>query len=65
MPELHRLALYDARGSRVATLDRGWRAAGEHLASWRPTAVRLNSGVYFLRLRHSGGERTIMVPVLF
>ncbi len=59
------LSLYDVRGRRVATLGRGWTSAGEHRESWAPgSSNSVPSGVYFLRLRHASGEKTLKVAVM-
>lgn len=61
------LELFDVTGRARATLDRGPRAAGRHLARWdgrSDAGVRLGAGVYFLRARVGGRverERVILV----
>jgi len=43
------LAVFDARGRRVATLERGRLAAGHHAVPWN--VARAASGTYLVRLR--------------
>jgi hypothetical protein len=60
------LAVFDARGRRVALLAVGEWAAGKHTIVWEGTAVEgscLPSGVYFARLRH--GSRTDVMSLVF
>jgi len=55
------LTVHDARGRRVATLQDGQLAAGEHALSWDGTdeaGRRLGSGVYFARLVADGTTST-------
>ena len=53
------LAVYDVRGREVQTiLPDAWRDAGTHTATWHATGA---AGVYFVRLRTAGGERTLKV----
>ncbi len=51
-----RLDLFDLAGRRVATLDSGFRAAGDHRHVWNP-AARPN-GLYFARLRTGATVQT-------
>jgi len=51
------VAVYDARGSHVATLFDGERAAGAYAAEWNGRAANglvVGSGVYFARIQHNG-----------
>ena len=53
-----RLAVYDVRGARVATLVAGRRPAGEHRVTWRGRDERgrqVSSGIYLYRLEAGGG----------
>ena len=61
-----RLDLYDARGRRLDTLVDAVLPAGVHrIPILRPeAAVRLSSGVYFLRLRSDGQETRIKAVLL-
>jgi hypothetical protein len=42
------LAIYDLRGRRVATLERGMRGPGEHAVRWN--SAMATAGIYFARL---------------
>jgi hypothetical protein len=56
-----RLEVFDARGRRVATLDRGFRVAGTHRIAWDGAGLdgrRSPAGVYFTRLRAGETVRT-------
>ena len=61
------LAVFDAQGRRVATLARGFYAAGEHAAAWDgrdATGRPVGSGVYLYRLLVqpvSGGQRQVYI----
>lgn len=55
-----RLSIYDVSGRLIATLHRGYAAAGAHVARWDgrgPGRVRVAPGVYVLRLSAGGTER--------
>lgn len=56
-----RLAVYDARGRRVAVLCDGRLAPGRHLTSWNGhdhAGRRVAAGTYLCRLEHAGRVRT-------
>jgi hypothetical protein len=61
-PGAVRVALYDARGRRVATLVEGERAAGRHTV--RFDADQLATGTYVVRLEAGGIARTRRVTVV-
>ena len=55
------LDLYSVSGRRVRSLASGWFAAGEHVVPWHrvnDAGEALGSGVYFVRLRGEGIDRT-------
>lgn len=65
-PGLARLAVYDARGRRLATLLDEHRPAGAHEATWRGTDAQGRpqpSGVYFVRLEADGAARTVKLTL--
>ncbi len=60
------LAIYDARGSLVATLLDADLPAGAHGAAWSGSDDRgaaMPSGVYFARLRTAAGTRTVKLTL--
>jgi hypothetical protein len=62
-----RVAVYDLRGSRVATLFDGERGAGAYSIDWngRTNAGAIaSSGVYFARIEHHGVVRTKKMVLL-
>jgi len=57
----------DTTGRRVALLERGWRAAGEHQVIWdgrTDSGERLPSGTYLLALRSGAGSRSAKITLL-
>jgi len=61
------LAIYDAGGRRVRTLDAGGRSAGEHVISWdlRDEAGRpVGAGLYFARFESEGRRLTQKIMAL-
>lgn len=61
------VALYDVHGRLVRTIARGPRLPGYHAAAWDgrdDRGVEVAAGVYLLRLRSAGEERTLKVAVL-
>jgi len=55
------VTVYDAAGRRVAVLDEGDRAAGDHRVSWPGVdegGRRVATGAYFVRLEAGGGVAT-------
>jgi len=60
------LAIYDARGVRVATLLDADLPAGAHTANWSGRDDRgaaMPSGVYFARLQTAAGARTVKITL--
>ncbi len=60
------LAIYSARGARVATLLDADLPAGAHGAAWAGRDDRgaaMPSGVYFARLRTAAGTRTVKITL--
>ncbi|MHB8078373.1 MAG: metallophosphoesterase [Candidatus Krumholzibacteriia bacterium] len=60
------LAIYDARGARVATLLDADLPAGRHAATWsgcNDRGAAMPSGVYFARLHAAGGTRTVKITL--
>jgi hypothetical protein len=60
------LSVYDVEGRWVADLDRGFRPAGRHAATWTgldPAGMRVGAGVYFLRLVTSGHDETRKITI--
>jgi len=59
------LKLYDAAGKLRAVLDQGRKAAGEYSATFdaRDSRFDITSGIYFVRLKSPGFERTRKVMV--
>jgi hypothetical protein len=66
LPAAARVALevYDVAGRRVASLESGPRAAGEHQAAWDAGAVARGAGIYFLRLEAGTRVLTRRVAVM-
>ncbi|MDH4038706.1 MAG: SBBP repeat-containing protein [Candidatus Krumholzibacteria bacterium] len=62
------VAIYDARGARVATLvDNATRDAGAYRADWNgrsDSGTTLSSGVYFARIEQAGTVRTRKIVLL-
>jgi len=61
------VSLYDVRGRLVRTIARGDYAAGYHTAIWDgrdQRGRRVAAGVYFLKARCAGQERTLKLAVL-
>ncbi|HKW15587.1 MAG TPA: T9SS type A sorting domain-containing protein, partial [Candidatus Krumholzibacteria bacterium] len=61
------VAVYDARGARVATLVDAARAAGSYTQAWdgRDDAGRaVSSGVYFARISHASGSKSEKIVLL-
>ena len=61
------LDVLDAQGRRVRELERGARGTGEHLARWDGTdksGVRAAPGLYVVRLRAGGIERTTKLSLV-
>jgi len=62
------VAIYDARGARVATLiDNEEREAGAYRMDWNGHAdngVAVSSGVYFARIEQSGAARSKKMVLL-
>jgi len=61
------MAVFDAAGRRVVGLVDGERDAGSHVIPWNglsSSADPLSSGVYFLRLEHSSGAKTLKLVLL-
>jgi len=56
-----RLGIYDVRGSLVATLTDGARAAGSHQVVWGGPRSAPPSGVYFCRLEFAGEVRSVKI----
>ncbi len=61
-PTYIRLDIFDAMGRRVATLERGMKAAGVHLIPF--DASQLRSGVYFYRIEGGGTAEVRRLVVL-
>jgi hypothetical protein len=60
-------SVYDVRGTRVKSLDSGWRARGVRDLSWDGTddhGARVSSGVYYVRLRTPDGMTSRKVTLL-
>ncbi len=60
------VAVYDARGERVATLFDGERSPGAFSVDWdgRTDAAGAASGVYFARIEHASGTRSKKMVLL-
>jgi flagellar hook assembly protein FlgD len=62
------IAIYDARGARVATLvDNEERDAGAYRTEWNgqtDTGATVSSGVYFARIEQNGATRTRKMVLL-
>jgi len=52
------LRVFDLRGREVATLLEEHKEAGEHTVFWNALADGMSSGIYLIRLRASGIEKT-------
>jgi len=57
------VAVFDARGSHVATLFDGERSAGAYTMEWNPGAT-VSSGIYFARIDHNGATRSKKMVLL-
>jgi len=57
------VAVFDARGSHVATLFDGDRPAGAYTLEWNPGAT-VSSGIYFARIDHNGATRSKKMVLL-
>jgi hypothetical protein len=60
------LTILDARGALVATLARGWRPAGEYVATWDGRTAHTRGalaapGVYYARLTADGAVQTLRI----
>jgi hypothetical protein len=66
LPTAARVALevYDVAGRRVASLESGPRAAGEHQTAWDAGAASRGAGIYFLRLQAGSEVLTRRVAVM-
>ena len=63
-PETIELAIFDLQGRKLATLVRGFQAAGTQTISWDGTAgdgSRLSPGVYLARLRTAEGSPVVRI----
>ena len=61
------VAVFDAGGRRVAVLVDGERDAGSHVVPWNglsSTSDPVSSGVYFVRLVHASGSKTLKLVLL-
>jgi len=61
------LEVYDLGGRRVRSLERGWREAGDHRASWDgrdDAGARVADGVYFYRLEAGSDARVVKFALL-
>jgi hypothetical protein len=61
------VAIYDARGARVATLFDGERSVGAYTVHWNGRAARgapVSSGVYFARITHAQGTKSYKMILL-
>lgn len=66
-PEFVRLAVVDAGGRQVRTLQNAMMPAGDHTRAWDGLSEggdRVAPGVYFINLRTSSGVRTTRVAVM-
>ena len=62
-----KVAIYDARGARVATLVDEEKAAGAYAEAWTGRDARgspVTSGVYFARVSHPLGSRSYKIVLL-
>ena len=57
------VAVFDARGSHVATLFDGDRPAGAYTLEWNPGAT-VSSGIYFARIDHNDATRSKKMVLL-
>jgi flagellar hook assembly protein FlgD len=61
------VTIYDARGSRVATLVRGEHEAGAYDTTWNgrtDSGAAVSSGVYFARIDQNGTARSKKMVLL-
>lgn len=61
------VAIYDARGARVARLFEGDRAAGAYTIEWNgrdDAGSGVSSGIYFARIEHTSGTRSKKMVLL-
>lgn len=57
-----KMAVYDASGRRVASLDQGEQSAGSHGLAWHPNNAQ--AGMYFLKMRFGRETRTQKITLL-